>query len=535
MPSSELFDYVIVGAGSAGCVLASRLTEDPAARVLLLEAGGEDTNENIKAPAGLGLLFHSEVDWNYQTVGQEAAGRTFYWPRGRTLGGSSSTNVMIYARGQREDYDGWRDECGATGWGFEDVQPYFVRAERNNRHGPPSHGTEGPLHVEDRPYTHELSHAWVQAALAWGLPRVGDISGASPQGAGLTQVTCRDGRRWSTVDAYLRPALERENLTVRTGALATRVVMEGARATGVAYLRDGAEHVVRAEREVLLSGGVVNSPQLLMLSGIGSFEVLKEHGIDAAMVLPGVGKNLQDHVLAPVVWETRDSSDVIVDLLTPENLQLWVETGGGPFASNYAEAMAYLSVTPGVSRPDVQMTGGPTAFVLSGQEMPGRPVFTMNATALQPRSRGQLTLASADPRDHPLIDPRYFTDPEDVATLVRGLRAVIGIGGQEPLAKFLTRPYLPASGNLAALDDAALADHARTWSGTCYHPVGTCAMGDGEAAVVDPELRVRGVAGLRVVDASVMPTIPSGNTHAPTIMIAEKAADLIRGIPALIS
>ncbi|MYU10940.1 choline dehydrogenase [Streptomyces sp. SID8361] len=532
MPSSESFDYVIVGAGSAGCVLAARLTEDPTARVLLLEAGAEDTDQNIKAPAALGLLFHSGVDWDYQTVEQEAAGRAFYWPRGKTLGGSSSTNVMLYARGQRDDYDSWRDEYGATGWGFDDVQPYFVRAERNNRHGPPSHGTEGPLHVEDRPYTHELSRAWVDAALAWGLPPVEDIAGASPQGAGLTQVTCRDGRRWSTADAYLRPALDRENLTVRTGALATRVIMEGSKATGVAYLRDGTEHVARADGEVVLSGGVVNSPQLLMLSGIGPSDVLREHGIDAAVVLPGVGRNLHDHVLAPVVWETRDSSDIIVDLLTPENRQQWAETGGGPFASNYAEAMAYLSVTPGVSRPDMQLTGGPTAFILSGQEMPGRPVFTMNATQLRPRSRGHLTLASTDPRDHPLIDPRYFTDPEDEATLIRGVRAVIEIGDQEPLAAFLDRPYLPAGTDLRALDDATLSDHIRTWSGTAYHPVGTCAMGTGEAAVVDPELRVHGTAGLRVVDASVMPTVASGNINAPTVMIAEKAADLIRGVPA---
>ncbi|MFD3482712.1 GMC family oxidoreductase [Streptomyces sp. NPDC058665] len=529
MPSSEAFDYVVVGAGSAGCVLASRLTEDPAARVLLLEAGGQDTDPNIKAPAGLGLLFHSEVDWDYRTVEQEAAGRTFYWPRGKTVGGSSSTNVMIYARGQREDYDGWRDEHHATGWGFEDVKPYFVRAERNNRHGPPAHGTTGPLNVEDRPYSHELSRAWVDAAADWGLERVDDLSGTSPHGVGLTQVTCRDGRRWSAADAYLRPALDRENLTLRTGARATKVVLEGGRAVGVTYVQDGAERFARAESEVVLSGGAVNSPQLLMLSGIGPADALREHGIDVAVPLPGVGGNLHDHVLAPIVWETRDTTDVIVDLLTPENLQMWAETGEGPFSSNYAEAMGYLSVTSGASRPDTQLTGGPTAFVLSGDEMPGRPVFTMNATALQPGSRGRLTLASADPAAEPLIDPRYFTDPEDVSTLVRGLRAVIEIGEHEPLASFLGRPYLPASADLADLDDAALADHVRSWSGTSYHPVGTCAMGEGEAAVVDPELRVRGVAGLRVVDASVMPSVTSGNTNAPTIMIAEKAVDLIRG------
>ncbi|MFD3523181.1 GMC family oxidoreductase [Streptomyces sp. NPDC058653] len=533
MVASGIFDYVIVGAGSAGSVLAERLSEDPAARVLLLEAGGEDTNQNIKAPAGVGLLFHSEVDWDYETVEQEEAGRAFYWPRGKTLGGSSSTNMMIYARGQREDYDAWRDDHHATGWGFDDVEPYFVRSERNSRNGSPLHGTSGPLCVEDRPYTHELSYAWVEAAGAWGLPRADDLAGPSPQGAGLSQVTTHDGRRWSAADAYLRPALGRKNLTVRTDVLVTGVVLDGTRATGVTYLHDGAEHMARAGSEVLLSGGAVNSPQLLMLSGIGPPDALRQHGIDVAAALPGVGGNLHDHVLAPVAWETRDTTDVIVDLLTPENLERWMATGGGPFASNYAEVVGYLSVTPGEPRPDTQLTGGPTAFILSGQEMPGRPLFTTNATHLRPGSRGRISLASADPREYPLIDPRYFTDPQDVDAIVRGLRAVIEIGGEEPLAGFLDRPYLPAAADLATLDDAALADHARTWSGTSYHPVGTCAMGAGEDAVVDPELRVRGIDGLRVVDASVMPAVTSGNTNAPTIMIAEKAADLIRGVPAL--
>ncbi|MFE4171516.1 GMC family oxidoreductase [Streptomyces sp. NPDC056909] len=531
MTRTESYDYIVVGAGSAGCVLANRLSGDGSARVLLLEAGSSDTDETLRIPAALGTLFKSDVDWNYRTVEQSPPGRTFYWPRGRTLGGSSSTNVMIYIRGNRHDYDGWRDDFGADGWGYDEVLPYFVASESHRRLRPPYHGSDGPLHVEDRLYTHELSSAWLDSALAWGLDYNDDFAGPSPLGAGPYQVTCHNGRRCSTADAYLHPVLTRPNLTVRSDTLVTRIVLTGSRAAGVSYLADGAEETVYADAEVVVCAGAVNSPQLLLLSGIGPPDDLGDLDIDVRVPLPGVGRNLQDQLLAPVVWETRNTSDIIRDLLTPEHLELWRTTGGGPFASNYGEVGAFLSSTEGGrrhDRPDIQLCGGATALILSGEEVPQRPVFTMNSTALNPKARGTVRLASSDPRAHPLIDPRYFEDPADLDLLTEGLRAVAGIAHCPPFADHLARPYLPDTTDLDSLDDAAWHAHIRGWSATCYHPVGTCAMGQGEESVVDPQLKVRGMDGLRVVDASVMPTVTSGNTNAPTIMIAEKAAADLR-------
>ncbi|MDT0468157.1 GMC family oxidoreductase [Streptomyces gibsoniae] len=529
MTGTESFDYIIIGGGSAGCVLADRLSGEGSARVLLLEAGSPDTDETIRIPAALGTLFKTDVDWNYRTVEQSPSGRTFYWPRGKTLGGSSSINVMVYIRGNRYDYDGWRDDFGADGWGYDDVLPYFVRSESHHRLGQPYHGSDGPLHVEDRLYTHHLSRAWVDSALDWGLNYNDDFAGESPLGAGPYQVTCHNGRRWSTADGYLRPALSRPNLTVRTDTLVTRVVLTSSRATGVSYVANGAETTAHADVEVLVCGGAVNSPQLLMMSGIGPPDELGRLGVDVQVALPGVGRNLQDHLLVPLVWETRSADDLVRDLLTPDNLELWRTTGGGPFASNYGEVGAFLSVAEGGSRPDIQMHGGPTALILGGEEVPQRPVFTMNATVLNPAARGTISLASADPASHPLIDPRYFEDPADLRLMIKGLRAVAGIAQCPPFRDGLLRPYLPDRADLDRLDDAAWEAHIRRWSATCYHPVGTCAMGNGADSVVDPHLKVHGVEALRIVDASVMPTVISGNTNAPTIMIAEKAADHILG------
>ncbi|GAB3485606.1 GMC family oxidoreductase [Amycolatopsis cihanbeyliensis] len=524
MATQESWDYVIVGAGSAGCVLANRLTEDPSSRVLLLEAGGEDTADEVRIPAAFASLFKTRWDWNYETVEQKHLGKSAYWPRGKLLGGSSSINAMIYIRGNRADYDEWRDSHGAEGWGWDDVLPYFVRAEGNTRLGGPLHGSAGPLRVEDRVFTHELSRAWVDSAVSWGLKRTEDFNGESQEGAGLYQVTCRKGQRWSAADAYLRPAMGRPNLTVRTRAQATRVVLDGGRATGVSYLEGGVERTAYAESEVLLCGGAINSPQLLLLSGVGPAEHLREHDIEVAVQLPGVGQNLHDHPAAPIIWSTRDTSDV-VDSATPAGMLRWQLTKRGPLASNIGEAGAFLSTVGAQGAPDMQFHVAPTLFYDNGLREPTVPGFTSAATLVRVHSRGRLRLRSAHPLWRPELDPAYYADPTDLDAVLSGLRTLIEIGRGGPLARHLDKPFLP---NRLDLDEDALAEHVRANTQTLYHPVGTCAMGTGEQAVVDPALRVRGVDRLRVVDASVMPVVPRGNTNAPTIMVAEKAADLIR-------
>src|SRR6266536_790001 len=350
---AESFDYVVVGAGSAGCVLANRLTEDPSARVLLLEAGGEDDADEVHIPAAFSTLFKTRFDWNYETVEQKHLGdRPAYWPRAKMLGGCSSMNAMIYIRGNHADYDAW-----PAGWSWDDVLPYYVRAEHNTRLAGPLHGTDGPLHVEDRRYTHELSHAWVESAVAWGLKPTDDFNGATQEGAGLYQVTCRRGRRWSTADAYLRPAMKRSNLTVRTNALVNRILFDGTRAVGVAYSRAGEDHEVGAT-EVILSGGSINSPQLLMLSGVGPAAHLRALDIDVVAHLPGVGENLHVHPAAPRVLNTKGTADLAA-LATPARLLRWQATGRGPFASNIGEAGAFFHTRDSLPAPDMQVHVAP--------------------------------------------------------------------------------------------------------------------------------------------------------------------------------
>ena len=519
-------DYVIVGGGSAGCVLAARLTEDPSVTVLLLEAGPADLSDDIAVPLAFSKLFKTRWDWNYHTTEQkQLAGRSAYWPRMKALGGCSSMNAMIYIRGNRLDYDQWLDQHGATGWGYADVLPYFLRAEGNARLGGPFHNRTGPLRVEDPRFEHEVSSAWLDAAAGWGLRPTNDFNGAEQHGAGRYQLTCLRGRRWSAADAYLRPALTRPNLQVRTGAHATRVVLDGLRAVGVTYRHEGVPRTARAGREVLLAGGAVNSPQLLLLSGIGPSAHLREHDLQPVVDLP-VGSDLQDHPVVPLVWHTRNTTD-LQDFLTPARLAQWRLFGRGPLTSNVAEAGAFLDSRDGLAAPDLQVHMAPTGFVDNGLREPTDRLMTAGVTLVGVASRGSVRLASADPFWRPVIDPGYLDDPADLDALLAGCRTLLEIAEQQPLSRLRDRPLLPTAGS--AVTDEALVDHIRATAQTLYHPVGTCAMGPADAAVVDPELRVHGIDGLRVVDASVMPTVPRGNTNAPTIMIAERAADLIRG------
>jgi choline dehydrogenase len=528
-----VYDYIIVGAGSAGCVLASRLSENPDARVLLLEAGPPDAADEIHIPAAVNLLFKSAYDWDFQTTPQDrAGGRAVYWPRGKVLGGSSSINAMIYIRGSRVDYDTWRDDYGCEGWGFTDLLPYFLRAEANSRGASAYHGASGPLSVQDLRYKSDLTGAFISAAKNSGQRVNDDFNGPSQDGVGYYQVTQRGGRRWSAADAYLHPAMGRPNLTVQTDALVTGLVIEGDRATGVRYLRRGVEELATAEAEVIVSAGAIGSPQLLLLSGIGPAAHLREHDIPVLADSPGVGGNLSDHPVVTAIWSAPRSKS-LWEMSGPRNLARWQMTHTGPMTTNVAEAGGFVRTDPALPAPDIQWHVLPVPFVNGGLADPSSRALSVLVTLVSVGSRGRIRLRSADPRHKPAIDPAYLSDTADFDPLIRGIALARQFAAARPLGRILKQELAPGP---ELRTESDLREWVRNDLNTLYHPVGTCAMGgDGRVAaskltsVVDTELRVRGIAGLRVVDASVMPTVPRGNTNAPTIAIAERAADLIQG------
>jgi choline dehydrogenase len=514
------YDYVIVGAGSAGCVLAARLSEDPDVSVALIEAGPPDTIENIHVPVAFSALFRTQVDWDYSTAAEPFADRRrIYLPRGKTLGGSSSINAMVYIRGNRADYDGWR-EGGCEGWSFGDLLPYFKRAEDNERGASELHGAGGPLSVCEDRAPNPITDAFLEACAQAGLPANEDFNGAAQDGFGRYQRTQRDGRRCSAAVAYLHPAMSRPNLTVETYTQVHRVLFEGERAIGIQAARLGELHELRATRETILCGGTYNSPHLLMLSGVGPAELLTMLQIPVVQDLRSVGQNLQDHPASGLSWAHEEPVSLL-NALSEENLAAFLGEGRGPLTSNVAEAGGFIRSSPDLDAPDIQFHAAPALYV-------DEPVFEhgfgVAPCVLTPASRGLLAPLSPDPTAKPYILHNYLSEESDMARMVEGLRVAMEIARQPALAPYTLRPYYtPASDS-----EEDLRAHIRQQTFTLYHPVGTCRMGSDAEAVVDTELRVRGIEGLRVIDASVMPTVPRGNTNAPTIAIAERAADLIR-------
>jgi choline dehydrogenase len=548
MGQARTADYIVVGAGSAGCVLANRLSADGKTTVLLLEAGGDDrptknpsqffSNLMIHVPVGYSqTLKDPKVNWLYPTEPDPGTGgRTHVWPRGKVLGGSSSINGLLYIRGQHGDYDGWR-QLGCEGWGWDDVRPYFLRAEHQERADCGEwHATGGPLNVSDVTQTHEVSDDVIEACVEAGLPRNPDVNGADQEGVSYYQLTVKNGQRCSAAVAYLHPAMGRANLAVETNALATRVIFEGKRAVGVEYRHGGETKVARANREVILAGGAVNSPQLLQLSGVGPGALLAEHGIPVVSDLPGVGENLQDHYVITMTWRLK-AGTVSVNELTKgtrfvgETLKYLFQRKG-LLTLSAAHIAAFCKSRPDLASPDIQFHILPatmdTEKLLNEQkmELEGQPGLTIAPCQVRPESRGHIRIKSPDPAVYPSIAPNYLSNPLDQEVAVASLKWGRKIAAQPALARWIEHEMAP--GQSVATDEALL-DYARASGSTIYHPVGTCQMGHGPNAVVDPQLRVHGVEGLRVVDASVMPRLVSGNTNAPTIMIAEKAADMILG------
>jgi choline dehydrogenase len=520
------FDYVIVGAGSAGCVLANRLSADPSVRVLLLEAGGRDRSPNIKIPAGFANQFHTKLDWDFSTEPEpHADGRSLYIPRGKSLGGSSSMNAMLYVRGRPLDYDGWAAQ-GAPGWDYASVLPDFNKAEDNARGPSQWHGQGGPLRVSEQRSPRPLCARLIDASQAAGIPYVRDYNGPEQDGVSMFQVTQANGQRFSAADGYLRPAENRPNLEIRTGVTVLGVSLEGKRATGVRIAKGRRGEETIPAGEVILSAGAIGSPQLLQLSGIGAPEDLGAVGISVAHELPGVGANLQDHPFVSVIFHVSDTR-TLLNADKPKALAEWLLRRSGPLTSSVAEVVAFVRTRPGLPAADVQFHMGAAYYEDHGQETYDDHAMVIAPVLVSPKARGRVWLRSSDPTAKPRILTNSLSEPEDLASLVAGVKLARQIAAQPPAAEIVLEELRPGPGIDA---DISIEDDIRRRLMLIYHPVGTCRMSDTHAeAVVDSSLRVHGLDGLRVVDASVMPRITGGNTHAPTVMIAERAADLIRG------
>ncbi|WP_129781908.1 GMC family oxidoreductase [Peristeroidobacter soli] len=527
MSAHSSYDFIIIGAGSAGCVLARRLSAQSYRRVLLLEAGGRDLNPFIHMPAGLAQLVHNRrINWNYYTEPEpELENRRLYWPRGKVLGGCSSINAMCYIRGQPQDYDDWARN-GAVGWSYDDVLPFFRKSERYQHGESAYHGSNGPISVEDLRYRNPLTDTFLAAAVSSGLPLNHDFNGKRQEGAGYYQVTQRRGRRCSAASGYLEVARQRPNLSMRTHALVERVLISHHRAVGVAYRVGAKRHIAYCDGEVLLSAGTINSPQVLMLSGIGPADHLRGHGLDVVVDQPSIGENLQDHLDVCTLHKCR--RPITYDFNRRQELQVllryWLKHHG-PGLSNIAEAGAFAcSSQAALDRPDIQMHFVPAQLDDHGRNrLPGHG-YTLHACHLHPRSRGRIRLRSNSPADAPLIFANYLQDSRDLQAMLEALRLSRDILRSPAFDELRGEEVFPGINDGS---DAQLTRFIRHKAETVYHPAGTCRMGTDSSAVVDERLRVRGISGLRVIDASVMPKIVSGNTNAPTIMIAEKAAHLI--------